>query len=121
MFATAFVTAADGPWPQWLGPHRDGISTETGLLQTWAPEGPPRQWLYENCGLGYSGPAIVGDRLFILGTREDQEQLLCLDTTQRGKELWHTPLGPVYENNWGDGPRSTPIVECEFVYALAAE
>ena len=121
MFATAFVTAADGPWPQWLGPHRDGISTETGLLQTWAPEGPPRQWLYENCGLGYSGPAIVGDRLFILGTREDQEQLLCLDTTQRGKELWHTPLGPVYENNWGDGPRSTPIVEGEFVYALVAE
>lgn len=33
---------------------------------------------------------------------------------------WHAPLGPVYENDWGDGPRSTPIVEGEFIYALAA-
>ena len=58
---------AEGPWPQWRGPNRDDYRTETGLIQELPEGGPPRLWLFENCGAGYSGPAIVGDRLYILG------------------------------------------------------
>ena len=51
-------------WPQWLGPARDGLSRETGLLKAW-PEGEPRRrWLFENCGVGYAGPAIVEGRMY---------------------------------------------------------
>jgi hypothetical protein len=52
------VGAAD--WPQWRGSERTDISQETGLLKAWSKAGPPLLWTYEEAGIGYSGPAIVG-------------------------------------------------------------
>lgn len=72
------------------------------------------------CGLGYSGPAVVGEKLYILGARDDQEQLICLQTSD-GKELWSTPIGSILQNDWGNGPRSTPTVDGELVYALGGQ
>ena len=59
----AFVSAQDsgtdkGDWPQWRGPHRDAICTETGLLKEWPKEGPPLLWKHTGLGGGYSTPAI---------------------------------------------------------------
>lgn len=112
--------AIDAPWPQWRGPDRDDISNETGLLQQWPEGGPEKLWAFQQCGIGYSGPAIVGDRLYILGSRDGEEFLLCLDAT-RGRELWSVPLGPEFENSWGNGPRATPTVDGELVYAVGAQ
>lgn len=111
------LAAAD--WPQWRGPKRDDISTETGLMQSWPEGGPARVWMFEHCGVGYAGPAIVGDRLYTMGGRDGGEDLICLDATT-GKELWAARMGDIYENDWGDGPRSTPTVDGEFIYAMAA-
>ena len=111
---------AEADWPQWRGPQRDDISAETGLLKSWPEGGPRRVWLYEESGLGYAGPAIVGDRMWLMGTRDDREVLLCLDAN-RGTELWMSDIGPIYENAWGDGPRSTPTVDNGRVYALGAQ
>ncbi|MCH2114939.1 MAG: PQQ-binding-like beta-propeller repeat protein [Pirellulales bacterium] len=119
LFNSLPAMATDGPWPQWRGPQRDDVSEETGLLQAWPEDGPPHRWLFKECGLGYAGPAIVGDRLYILGARAGQEELICLDVNE-GREVWSKPLGLVYENGWGDGPRSTPTVEGKFIYVLAA-
>lgn len=107
-------------WPQWRGPNRDDVSAETGLLQAWPEGGPERVWLFEDCGLGYAGPAIVGNQMYIMGARGGTEYLLALDVT-KGEELWAAPIGDVYVNDWGDGPRSTPTVDGEFVYALGAQ
>ncbi len=63
--------AAD--WPQWRGPDRSDRSPDTGLLKAWPAGGPKRLWLNENAGLGYAGYSIVGDKLFTLGLRGDQE------------------------------------------------
>ena len=120
LFGSALSEPARAEWPQWRGPNRDGISKETGLLQEWPEGGPPRVWLFKDCGGGYSGPAIVGDRLYTLGAREDEEQLLTIDV-KNGKELWHAPIGKMLENNWGNGPRGTPTVDGEFIYALGAQ
>jgi outer membrane protein assembly factor BamB len=115
------LAIAEGPWPQWRGANRDDISTETGLIQDIPEGGPPRLWLFENCGTGYSGPAIVGDKLYILGGRNGNDLLLCLDVAT-GKELWASePLGKMLVNDWGDGPRSTPTVDGEHIYAMASE
>ncbi len=114
------AAAADSQWPQWRGPQRDDVSSETGLLQSWPEGGPKRLWLFENTGLGYSGPAIVGDRLYILGARDAQEELICLRVSD-GQEIWSTPIGPILENDWGDGPRSTPTVDGELIYALGGQ
>ncbi len=115
-----FVQAADGPWNQWRGPDRDDLSTETGLLQEWPAGGPEKVWEFKDCGIGYAGPAIVGSRLYILGSRDGEEFLLCVDTTN-GEEVWASPLGEEFENSWGNGPRATPAIEGEFVYAVGAE
>jgi outer membrane protein assembly factor BamB len=109
-----------GDWPQWRGPQRDDISQETGLLAKWPADGPPRLWLFENCGEGFSGPAIVGDRLYVLGAREGKELLLCLDATA-GTELWNVEIGEKFGNGWGDGPRGTPTCDGGRVYALGAQ
>src|ERR1051325_8792863 len=77
-------------WPQWRGPQRTDISQETGLLKQWPAEGPKQVWIYKNAGNGYSGPAIVGGKLFTMGTRDGKEILLALDANN-GKELWATP------------------------------
>lgn len=105
-------------WPQWRGPHRNDLSKESGLLKSWPAEGPRRVWLFENAGQGYSGPSVVGGKLFTLGTRSGAEILLALDAGT-GKELWTANMGDVLKNNWGDGPRGTPTVDGDRVYALS--
>ena len=106
-------------WPQFRGPLRDGVSRETGLLKSWPEGGPKRHWLSTNLGTGYSGPAIVGERIFILGQRSDAQWLLCLDAKE-GKELWATRLGDPYANEFGDGPRGTTTVRDGLVFAIGA-
>ncbi|HEY2342878.1 MAG TPA: PQQ-binding-like beta-propeller repeat protein [Chthoniobacteraceae bacterium] len=107
--------AAD--WPQWRGPTRDGLSNESGLLKEWPAEGPKRIWLYSNAGNGYSGPAIVGGKLFTLGTRDNKETLLSLDAAT-GAELWASPASEVFQESHGAGPRGTPAVDGDRLYAL---
>ena len=115
------VSGAD--WPQWRGPNRDDISSESGLLKSWPKDGPALLWTCTNIGLGYSGPAIVGNRLFILGATDQSERLFALDT-ETGKEIWSAPIGPIFTfkgNSWGDGPRSTPTVDGDRVFALGGQ
>src|SRR5271166_6185933 len=81
------VAAEGADWPQWQGPDRNNISRETGLLKTWPKDGPKLLWTYTDAGVGYSAPAIVGDRLYIMGARQGKDQLFCLDV-KAGKQLW---------------------------------
>src|SRR5262245_54384786 len=63
-------------WPQWRGPHRNGISHETGLLKEWPKEGPKLLWQAKDVGGGYSTPAVVGDRFYLLSNKDlDQESV----------------------------------------------
>jgi outer membrane protein assembly factor BamB len=115
------LSAAD--WPQWRGPNRDNISSETGLLKTWPKEGPKLLWTGPDIGLGYSGPAVGGDHLYILGTRDKSEYVFALDANT-GKELWAVEIGPIFHfqgNNWGDGPRATPTVDGPYLYVLGGQ
>ena len=105
-------------WPQWRGPQRDDVSHETGLLENWPAEGPPQVWLYRDAGLGYGGPAIVDGDIFLMGARKKTTYLLCLDGDS-GRQKWAVEIGHRYDNGWGDGPRGTPTVDGEFVYALS--
>ncbi len=107
-----------GDWPQWRGPDRSDVSTETGLLKSWPEGGPKRVWLFENAGSGYSGPAIVNGKFYTIGTRDGNEILLVLDANT-GKELWTAKMGAILDNDWGNGPRGTPAVDGERAYALS--
>ena len=106
-------------WLQWRGPNRTDVSKETDLLDKW-PEGGPKQiWTYDKGGLGYAGFAVKGEYLLTMGLEGSKEFLLCLDANT-GEEKWRTNFASRYENGWGDGPRSTPTIDGDQVYALAA-
>jgi outer membrane protein assembly factor BamB len=93
------------------------VSKETGLLKSWPKNGPPLLWTYSEAGVGYSGPAIVGNRLYVQAAIDGKECLLALDTTT-GKRLWLTQVSPMWKNNYGDGPRGTPTIDGDRVYAI---
>jgi len=104
-------------WPQWRGPNRDGISKETGLLKQWPTEGPPLVWKASGAGGGYSSFSVANGKLYTMGLRGDREFVVAFDVAT-GKEAWATPHGSAFRNDRGDGPRGTPTVDGERVYAL---
>jgi outer membrane protein assembly factor BamB len=110
--------AAD--WPQFRGPDRQDHSPDTGLLTSWPEGGPKQKWVFSDAGLGYAGYSVVGDTLFTMGLRGEQEYVIAVDTAQ-GHQRWTTPAGAKYPNQWGDGPRMTPTVDGDRVYALGAQ
>src|SRR5207237_356596 len=117
-----------GDWPGWRGPKRDDVATETGLLKTWPKGGPPLLWTYTNAGIGYSGPAIVGDRIFLMGARYGTEYVFALDlkitTWNTIKEIWSTKIGPLFTwkgNDFNAGPSGTPTVDGDLLYVLGGQ
>lgn len=108
---------SSGEWPQWRGPNRDGISKETGLLKQWAEPGPPLVWKAVGAGTGYSSLSIAGGRIFTMGVRSGREYVIAFEVAT-GKEVWATPNGGVFSNDRGDGPRGTPTVDGNRLYAL---
>lgn len=104
-------------WPQWRGPNRDGISKETGLLKQWPEAGPPLVWKATGAGRGYSSFSISNGRLYTMGLRGDREFIVAFDVAT-GKEAWATAHGSAFHNDRGDGPRGTPTVDGDRVYAL---
>ena len=111
------ATAAD--WPQFLGPHGDGISRETGLLKEW-PEGGPKQVWKVPLGDGYSCPSIVGDRLYTMYQDAEGQRVVAFNALT-GEKLWDVPSGPIHEHMGFKGPRASPTVEGDRVYTLDAE
>src|SRR5262245_34019522 len=121
LLSASLASAAD--WPQWRGPDRSGVSKETGLLKKWPEKGPPLTWTYRDAGLGFSSFAVVKDTLYTLGTRGEDEIVIALDAA-KGKELWTAKIGSIFTfkgNQWGDGPRSTPTIDGNFLYALGGQ
>ena len=134
ILCATFSTADD--WPQWLGPKRDSIWSETGILRTFPKEGPTVLWRTP-IGPGYSGPAVadgkvfVTDRLLGKGAKNPNdpfdnkvsvastERVLCLDA-KTGKEKWKHEYDCPYKISYPAGPRATPTVSGGKVYTLGA-
>jgi outer membrane protein assembly factor BamB len=105
-------------WPQWRGPDRSGISRDTGLLREWPRSGPPVAWSASQLGAGYGSVAVAGDRVFVQGMKNRQSVVTSLDRAS-GKPVWSVALGSSGENDRGSGPRGTPTVDGDRVYALS--
>lgn len=118
-------------WPQWLGPNRDGVWKEEGILETLPKEGPKVLWK-KPIGPGYTGPAIVGDRVFVMDRVRKEpdpkaekkpgspgtERVLCLDF-KTGDTVWTHEYDCTYVKiDRPMGPRSTPAVDGDRVYTL---
>src|SRR5436190_10613441 len=96
-------TPVSTDWPQWRGPDRNGISKETGLLQTWPAKGPAVVWTMSGLGRGYGSLAVKGDRIFVQGLRGRQTYVDGIDRAT-GKSVWSRNLGTGSDNDQGPGP-----------------
>jgi outer membrane protein assembly factor BamB len=131
----SFATARADEWPQWLGPQRDGVWREDGVLDRFPPGGAKVLWR-KPIGSGYAGPAVVGGRVYVTdrilksGSRNPtdgfarsalpgSERVLCLDEAT-GEILWHHEYDCEYRIAYPAGPRTTPIVAGGKVYTLGA-
>jgi outer membrane protein assembly factor BamB len=118
------LAAVGGPaaadWPQWRGADRDARSTESGLLREWPPGGPPRDWSAAGFGTGYSSLAVAGNRLFTMGDLGESQYLIAA-AVDDGRILWKQRVGPAWQDEMFGGPRSTPTVDGDRVYALGTD
>ena len=109
-------------WPNFLGPRRNGISPEVGLLTDWPAEGPPILWERE-VGEGYGAPVTADGRLVIIHRIDDEEVVECVDALDGSKVFWtHAyPTNYVDQYGYNGGPRSSPTIEGDRVYTFGAE
>jgi outer membrane protein assembly factor BamB len=113
----SLVRSAAPDWPQWRGPHRDGISAETGLLPSWPDEGPKLLWKVSGIGQGYSSPIVVADRVYITG---DQDRELAINAfTLDGQTVWKTTNGEPWKNPY-PGARSSCTYDDGKLYHMNA-
>lgn len=122
-FFTVAQTIADD-WPQWRGPERNGISQETGLLKEWPEGGPKQLWKIENLGGGYSTPAIVGDRLYMISNEGLENEFVKALKVEDGSEVWSTRIGKVGNPDQRPsypGARSTPTVDGQSIFAIGSD
>lgn len=122
-------------WPQWLGPKRDGVWRENGIVAKFPSGGPKKLWS-TSIGGGYAGAAVLDGKVYIQdrklakGARESanpfdrksvkgEERMLCLDA-KTGKELWSYAYPSDYEISYPCGPRCTPVVAEGKVWGLGA-
>jgi outer membrane protein assembly factor BamB len=137
-FVLTCLLAAPGradDWPQWMGPDREGVWRETGLVSRF-PQGGPRILWRVPVEAGYSGPAVAGGRVYLTdrqrardadgkplrATRKGypgNERVLCLSAAD-GKVIWKHEYDCSYKISYPSGPRTTPLVQGGRVYTLGA-
>ena len=106
--------AAD--WPQWRGPNRDGVSTETGILDEWPEGGPKLLWKATGVGAGFSSVSVANGRIYTMGDGKESSKVHCLDQKD-GKIIWSSkPVGKTGGNY--KGTRCTPTFDDGHLYAL---
>jgi outer membrane protein assembly factor BamB len=125
-------------WPQWMGPDRDNVWKETGIIEKFPAEGAKILWRTKVAG-GYAGPAVANGVVYVTDydkttvtpemlasgnfDRKEAtgiERVIALDE-KTGKELWKYEYPVKYAISYPAGPRCTPLVKDGKVYTLGAE
>jgi outer membrane protein assembly factor BamB len=123
-------------WPQWMGPNRDDVWRETGILEKFPKDGPKVKWRVPTAW-GYAGPAVADGRVYLMDYVTDadirkqnsamarakitgKERVRCLDAGN-GNVIWTHEYDCPYAISYPGGPRCTPTIHGGKVYSLGAE
>jgi len=112
-------------WPQWRGLWRDGIWRETGILQSFPPEGLKILWRV-SIGTGFSSPCVVQDRVYVTDshvTRTNAHENVRCFNAATGKSIWNYTYDVVYPEYGADpehpfGPAATPVIADGKIYTF---
>jgi hypothetical protein len=88
------------------------------LLKSWPSSGPAVVWANNELGEGYGSVSIKGDRIYVQGVQNAKSSVFCLNRST-GKTVWTTALGDRLGQDRGPGPRGTPTIDGDRLYALS--
>ena len=113
--------AITSDWPCLLGPDHNETSRETHILGQFPQSGPKLVWEISK-GEGYASPVIQGDRLILFHRVKDEGVIECLNPGN-GKRAWRYTYPTNYQDEYGycNGPRSSPIIATDAVFAVGSE
>lgn len=105
-------------WEQYRGHNRDGVSHSENLLESWPEDGLSLRW-QQAIGDGFSGVVISGDKLYSMYSEDSTEFLACF-AESTGEEVWRLAVGEMFVDEFGNGPRSTPAIDGDMIFALGS-
>jgi len=117
MSLQGILIAADGNWPQFLGPGRDGVARDaTGLLRKWPEGGPKKLWTVQ-LGEGFGSPIVLGDSVYILDRAASKKDILRRLKLSDGSEVWNYSYDAPGKVDY-NGSRSSPACDGERIYSI---
>jgi outer membrane protein assembly factor BamB len=102
-------------WQQYRGPEGDGVSTSTYRIKPWPADGQPHLVWKQPIGEGFSGISVSGNQLIVAFGEGDSEFIAGYDRMS-GKEGWRCSIGKLFKEEFGDGPRATPLIDGNHAY-----
>lgn len=110
-------------WNQFRGPDRNGISEEMAIPDKLAENGPELLWK-KKMGAGFSEVTIEDDRIYTMysdkiDTVSGLEYIAAFDT-KTGETIWKTQIDSLFFDQFGDGPRSTPVIGENNIYSFSS-
>lgn len=111
--------AGEAIWTQFLGPERDNHSPDTGLLAKWPADGPRLIGTIKGLGVGFSNISLSDGVAYTMGNLGEREHVLAFNLDS-GDVIWSYDNAAAYHNGFGDGPRGTPTIDGDKLYALGA-
>jgi outer membrane protein assembly factor BamB len=120
IFLATVLSLSAADWPQWRGPTRDGHAPASGKLITKLPAEPKVVWKIK-AGPGLASPIVAGDKVIHFDAVGKTETLHAVNRAT-GEKLWSAPIDEAFHDMQGpDGPRCTPMVDGERVYAVSCK
>jgi outer membrane protein assembly factor BamB len=101
-------------WPQYLGPGRNAVSTETGIKRSWPESGPKVLWTFP-LGEGFGGPAVSNGKVYVLDRKDSRQNVLRCINLADGKEEWTFAYDAPGEFDH-NGSRSVPTIDGNNIY-----
>ncbi len=101
-------------WPQYLGPGRNAVSTETGIKRSWPAGGPEVLWTVP-MGEGFGGAAVSRGTVYVLDRNGEEGDILRALDLKTGKENWRFTYDAPGKLDHG-GSRSVPTIDGNYIY-----